>query len=270
MGREIVHTLRMTGMLARAALRSELAYRANFLMISAGLAYQGIGFAFIWVVLARFDSIAGWTLPEMALLYGIRLTSHGLWAIPFNRLIALDELVRGGEFDRFLIRPLNPLIQLMTSRFWLGTFGDLIGGIAILTTASALADVDWSPLAVGYLLAALLGGALVEASVQLAGAALTFRMLSTMALRGLLDSVFNTFGNYPVKIFGGVGQFLFTFVLPLAFVAYLPASVLLDRTGELHVAPAFAYAAPLAGTVTFTLAYLFWRRQLRAYQSSGH
>lgn len=265
-----MHTLAMTWALARAALRSELAYRANFLMISAGLIYQGVGFAFIWVVLARFDVIAGWTLGEIAFLYGVRLTAHGLWVVPFNRLVELDDLIKTAEFDRFLVRPLNPLIQLCTSRFWLGSFGDIIGGILILATATALVPVDWSPLAVGYLLLALIGGALLEASLQLAGAALTFRMLSTLALRHLLDSVFNTFGNYPLKMFGGVGQFLLTFVLPIAFVAYLPASVLLDRTDELHVAPALAYAAPCAGVLTFAAAYLFWRRQIRSYQSSGH
>lgn len=265
-----MHTLAMTWTLARAALRSELAYRANFLMVSAGLVYQCTGFAFIWVVLSRFDAIAGWTLAEITFLYGVRLTAHGLWVVPGNRLVRIDETVTSGEFDQFLVRPLNPLILLVTSRFWLGSFGDLVGGVVILAAATALVDVDWSPVAVGYLLLAVVGGALLEFSVQLAGAALTFRMLSTFALRMLLDSAFNMFGNYPLRIFGGVGQFLLTFVLPVAFVAYLPASVLLDRTGELHVAPALAYAAPVAGMLAFTLAYLFWRRQLRAYQSAGH
>lgn len=265
-----MHTIAMTWELAKAALRSELSYRANFLMVSAGLVYQGIGFAFIWVVLERFDVIAGWTLGEIAFLYGLRLTAHGLWVVPFNRLVDLDDVVRTGEFDRFLVRPLNPLIQLCTSKFWLGSFGDIVGGVLILAAATAMVDIDWSPPAVGYLLLAVVGGALLEASLQLAGAALTFRMLSTLALRHLLDSVFNTFGNYPLKIFGGVGQFLLTFVLPLAFVAYLPASVLLDRAADLHVAPALAYAAPCAGAITFAAAYRFWQRQLRSYQSSGH
>lgn len=265
-----MQTVAMTWELAKAAFRSEMAYRANFLMVSAGLAYQGIGFAFIWVVLDRFDVIAGWSLGEVAFLYGVRLTAHGLWVIPFNRLVELDDVVRTGEFDRFLVRPLNPLIQLCTSRFWFGSFGDLVGGVLILAVATAMTDIDWSAPAVGYLVLAVVGGGLLEASLQLAAAALTFRMLSTLSIRVLIDNIFNTFGNYPLKIFGGVGQFLLTFVLPLAFVAYLPASVLLDRTADLHVAPALAYTAPAIGALTFAASYLFWRRQLHAYQSSGH
>ena len=89
-------------------------------------------------------------------------------------------------------------------------------------------------------------------------------------LRLTLDEVFSTFGNYPLRIFGGVSQWLLTFVLPLAFVGYLPAKVLLQRTGELSIHQLFAYLAPLVGAVCFITAYWFWMRQMRNYQSSGH
>ena len=47
-------------------------------------------------------------------------------------------------------------------------------------------------------------------------------------------------------------------------------SKLLGRTGELSVHPALAYGAPLVGAAMFGVAYLFWRSQIRHYQSSGH
>jgi len=56
----------------------------------------------------------------------------------------------------------------------------------------------------------------------------------------------------------------------VAFIAYLPATVLLGRTGELAVHPLFAYVAPLVGVLVFSLAYAFWKGELRHYQSSGH
>lgn len=264
-------TLSICWALLVAALRSELQYRANFLvMIVTGIVWQVTGFVFIWVVLSKFEALAGWTLGEVAFLYGLRLTAHGLWLIPFNRLIEFDWLVRLGEFDRYLVRPLNPLLQLITSRVRIGGLGDLMGGIVILAAAGARAAVDWSPLAVGYLLLALLGGAMVEASLQLAVAAFSFRLLQTMGLRLMIDDVFSKFGGYPLPIFGSTMQFLLTFVLPLAFVAYLPATVLLDRTDELRISPLFAYLVPVVGAICFTAAYLFWQWETRNYQSSGH
>lgn len=257
--------------LAKAGLRGQMEYRVNFLVgVLAGVVWQITGFFTIWVILSRFQSIGGWTLGEIAFLYGLRLTAHGLWVIPFSRLIEMDYMVREGEFDRYLIRPLNPMLQLVTSRIRLPALGDLAGGVVLLGVASTRAGINWSPLAIVYLILVLIGGALAEAALQVGCTALSFRFLDTSGLRFLIDDVFNTFGGYPLRIFGGFVQFLLTWALPLAFVAYLPATVLLGRTGELRISPVFAYLAPAVGVVWFVAAYRFWVRQSRHYQSSGH
>jgi ABC-2 type transport system permease protein len=67
-----------------------------------------------------------------------------------------------------------------------------------------------------------------------------------------------------------MSQFLLTFGLPLAFMAYFPSTVLLGRTGELSVPPALAYAAPFVGVGWTVLAVCVFRYALRSYQSSGH
>jgi ABC-2 type transport system permease protein len=117
---------------------------------------------------------------------------------------------------------------------------------------------------------AMIGGALIETALKLIAASLAFRALNTDALGEFIDKFFATFGNYPLRIYGNVLQVAFTVLLPLAFVAYFPAAVLLNRTGELIVPPLVAYLAPLAGVLWFTLAYLFFSHELRHYQSAGH
>lgn len=254
-----------------AALRAQGQYRANLLLMACGgLAYQGVGFIFVWVVIDRFGAIGGWSLAEVAFLYGLRLTAHGVFVWFLNQMMVVDQVVREGEFDRYLVRPVNPLVQLMTRGVQLTVVGDLIGGIGLLVAAAAMIDIDWSAGAVAFLVLAILGGGLVEGACQLIAGSLSFRILSTNSLRFSLDDMFNTFGGYPLKIFPVVARFGLTFVLPLAFVAYLPSTVLLDRTDELSVSPWFAYCAPLAGAVLMFLAYRFWRFQSRYYSSSGH
>jgi ABC-2 type transport system permease protein len=266
-----VRTLRLYGTLVGAGLRAETQYRGNLLvMLLAGMAYQGLGLAFVWVVVDRFGAIGTWTLDEVFFLYALRLTAHGLWVVPFSQLNQLDLIVREGEFDRFLVRPLNPLVQVLTRRVGLMQAGDLVGGLLLLAYATTRVDIDWSPVSVGFLLLTVIGGALVEVAIQLGLSGLTFRLLSTRMLRIQVDIVFGTFGNYPLKIFPSVARFVFTFMLPMAFVAYFPASVLLDRTGELAVPAWVAYSSPLVGAMLFTIAYLFWSRQTSHYTSSGH
>jgi ABC-2 type transport system permease protein len=266
-----VRTLRLYAALTFAAIRAQTQYRGNLLlMVVGGFAFQAVGIAFIWIVIDRFGAIGGWSLAEIVFLYALRLCAHGLWLCFFNQIVFVDQVIREGEFDRYLVRPLNPLVQLFSRGFALTTFGDLAGGVALLAVASTLLDVDWSPLAILYMVLAIIGGALVEASVQLFLGSLGFRLLSTGGIRFVGDDLFGTFGPYPLKIFPAAVQFGLTFVVPLAFVAYLPAAVLLGRTGELAVPALVAYLAPLLGAVLIVLAYRFWRYQSRFYTSTGH
>jgi ABC-2 type transport system permease protein len=178
--------------------------------------------------------------------------------------------VQRGDFGRYLIRPVGTLTQHLTNRTNLQTLGDVVGGAGVLAAASAIVPVDWSPLAVLYLVAAIGGGAMTECSLQLLLSSLTFRMLSTRSLRlDFIDNVMNGFGSYPLRIFPPAIRFSLTFGLPLAFVAYFPATVLLHRTGELYVAPWLAAVAPVAGPLLFTIAYKTWYSQLKHYKSSG-
>jgi ABC-2 type transport system permease protein len=264
-------TLGITFSMWIASVRSELQYRANFLiMILMGIVYQCTGFAFIWVVLARFQALAGWTLGEVAFLYGLRLTMHALNGALTGGLYSLEWKVRQGEFDRYLVRPLAPLLQLLCERVHVSIVGDLIGGLALFAAAASLVAVNWTPLALLYLALALIGGALVELALRVLFSALSFRFLSANAFMFVLDTVFSNFSNYPLRIFGNVLEFLLTFGVPLAFMAYFPAVVLLGRTGELQVNPIFAYGAPLAGVVWLFVALRFFHYEMRNYQSAGH
>ncbi|MEV0972184.1 ABC transporter permease [Microtetraspora glauca] len=263
---EIARALRLYWVLQRATMRGALQYRLNTVIsVVTGAVYQGSGFAFVWVVMHTFPSMGGWSLREIAFLYGLRLTAHALCMLPLSSLIGLEWLVREGELDRVLLRPLNPLVQVMTKRMGMGQVGDLLTGVVLLIVAAP----PWNLAMIGFCVPAVVGGALVEASFHLSLSSLSLRMLDTRALRGFLDDVFSKFGSYPMSVFGGVTQWVLTFVLPVAFVAYMPASVLLDKTGSLNVPALVAYGSPLLGVALFALAYRVWERQLRHYQSSG-
>lgn len=84
----LLRQLRLYGVLVRASMRAQGQYRANLVIeIIGAIAYQGAGFAFVWVVVDRFGEIGGWGLPELALLYGMRLGSHGVFTFFFAQLV---------------------------------------------------------------------------------------------------------------------------------------------------------------------------------------
>ena len=254
-----------------AGLRGSLQYRTDtFIVIVMALAFQATGFAFAWVVLSRFESLAGWTLGQVAFLYGLRLIVHAVAGVLTGPVFGLQDQVRSGEFDRYLVRPLSPLVSFLTQSAQISILGDLLGGLAIFLWANQLVGIAWTPLAILYLAFAIAGGALAESAVRILIGALSFKFLASQSLQYLADSVFSNFANYPLTIFGGVLRAMFTVVVPLAFVAYVPATVFLDRTADLQVSPWLAYAAPLVGVIWIMAATRVFGRELRHYQSAGH
>ncbi len=256
--------------LQQAAWRNTFAYRASlWTLVLGSVALQGTQLLFIGVLLHQFGVINGWTTPEIALLYGLRLSAHGVCTTTFGQHSRLDGLLRNGEYDRFLLRPANPFVQLITWRFNLGTVGDLALGLGILITAAQLVVIDWTIGRVLLAVLAVIGGGLVEAGVMILISGLAFRLRTTWSAKVTVDTMFTDFGAYPLPIFGPAGVFALTFAIPLAFIAYLPCTVILARTSELLVPTWLAVIAPLAGPVLLVCGYAFFTRQSRAYDSPG-
>ena len=256
--------------LVTASIRGQMQYRLNFLIdVGFGLVYQGVGFLFIWIVVGQFEALGGWGLAEITLLYGMRLTSHGLWVVSFSRMYAIDRIVRQGEWDRFLLRPMPVVAQLMFTQLRIASLGDLLGGVVLLTAALAQIEVDWTPAKVALLVAAVIGGAMLDGAFQMGPASLTFRTLESRSFRFLFDDMFNLFGGYPTSIFRPVPKAILTWVVPIAWVAWVPATVILDRTDELPFPAWVAWCSPLLGVAAISVAAWLFLRESRHYQSSG-
>jgi ABC-2 type transport system permease protein len=256
--------------LVRAGLREEMQFRANFLIeVAFGLIYRTLGFAFIWVVLGKFQAIGGWTLQEVTLLYGIQLMGHALWALSFSRIINVPGMVQLGEFDTMLIRPMPIGLQFMFGGFRIAVLGDVIGAVVLLTVGLRTAEIDWSPAKAVFLVLAVIGSGLVRGAVELAGCAFSFRTLVGGWAGYATDVLFGQFAAYPLDIFTQRLRNFLTFVIPVAFVAWVPACVLLERTEVLPFPAWVAWCTPLLGVVLMAIAWWLFLRESRQYQSSG-
>ncbi len=232
--------------------------------------YEAMSLAFVGVIVHAFGSIGGWSLAEVAFVYGIRAMGHALHGLVSGQLWSTDLVVRQGEFDRYLVRPVNPLIQLLTRSFQVTAVGDIIFGVAVLAVTAVATSISWSIGSVAYLLAAVVGSALVESAVMLATASLSFRLFAATSIARVADNIFVTFGPYPLSVLPRAVSYLLTFVLPLAFAAFFPAAILLGRTDDLFVPEWLAAASPAVGAVLYVGAVALFHRQMRYYSSPGH
>lgn len=257
--------------LLRLAWRTQLQYRANFLTIAlGGVALQGTQLLFISVLLAKFKIIDGWGFSEVAFLFSLRLAAHACYVVPFGSLFQTDVVVHEGEFDRYLLRPVNPFIQLITRQFPMMALGDALLGFGALIIFSITAPIDWNVGRVAFLLLAVVAGGLVEGGIQTFLCALSFKMTSTSSIRIFADNSITQFSGYPLTMFGRWGFYSLTFLFPMAFIAFLPATVLLGRAHETPLPIWFSYLSPVVGIGLFALGYVFFTKMMRYYSSPGN
>jgi ABC-2 type transport system permease protein len=99
----------------RINLLTMLEYRSNFIMWFAfTIIYHAVAIAALFVTMQQFPSMNGWSFREMFFLYALWMSGHELHNALFFNVVSVPEFVREGRFDRFLVRPLDTLFQVLT------------------------------------------------------------------------------------------------------------------------------------------------------------
>jgi ABC-2 type transport system permease protein len=252
------------------SVRARMEYRVDFAVwLLFGLMFQVAGLAFVWVVVAHFGGIGGWTLDEVSFIVGIRLIAHAFFEASFGNLTQVGWMIREGWMDRILVRPVSPLLQVLLFEFRANGIGDLAVGVIAFAKGASGVDVTWTPLAIVYVVLVLAGSTLLEAGLMLGIAALSFRIVRADSLTWWADDLGNSFANYPISVFPFAAQFLLTWIVPIAFLGFFPAAALLGRAEDVPFSPLLAYGAPLAGVAVFLIALAGWRSGIRHHRSTG-
>lgn len=246
--------------------RAELEYRADFVMsILIGVTWQTSIIVFAAVLLGSFPGMADWPRHTVLLIAAMRMLSHGLFAFLFDRNDHLPTLIQDGQLEAFLLRPMPVYRQVQLATFPTNALGDLLVGTSMFAWAVSVIDLRWSPARIGYLAAGIVGGTLVEAAISTTLASFLLRFPATSAWHTWIEELLGTFGNYPLNFLPRLVTGAFTFILPLAFIAYFPAAVLTGHTHGLNVPTAVAAAAPLIGLAAFIGSRLLWNARLQRY-----
>ncbi|MFJ9526644.1 ABC transporter permease [Streptomyces cyaneofuscatus] len=266
----LLEGVRAYGLIVGMWVRSTMAYRASFVMTTFGnLAATAFDFLTIVLMFTHVDALGGYTLPEVALLYGVSATAFGLCDLLLGSMERLGRRVRDGTLDTLLVRPVPVLAQVAADRFALRRIGRILQGLAVLVYALATLDIAWTPLKVAMLPVMVISGAAVFGAVFVAGAAFQFVAQDASQVQSAFTYGGATLLQYPPTIFAKDLVRGVTFVVPLAFVSWLPTLYVLDRDYPLDLPQWVAFLAPVVAVAVGALAGLAWRAALRTYRSTG-
>ncbi|WP_392670837.1 ABC transporter permease [Streptomyces sp. LN785] len=267
----LVEGVRAYGLIVAMWLRSTMAYRASFVMTAFGnFAATGFDFVAILLMFAHVDALGGYTLPEIALLYGAAATSFGLADLALGSMDRLGRRVRDGTLDTLLVRPVPVLAQVAADRFALRRLGRITQGLLVLGYGLVVLDIAWTPLKVVMIPLMLLSGAAIFGAVFVCGAAFQFFAQDAAEVQNSFTYGGNALLQYPPTVFAKDLVRGVTFVVPLAFVNWLPALYVLGREYPLGLPEWVAFLPPVVAGVCWALAGAAWRAGLRSYRSTGN
>ncbi|MET8896376.1 ABC transporter permease [Streptomyces albogriseolus] len=266
----VLEGLRAYRMIAGMWVRSGMTYRVSFVVTLFGnLVMTGMDFVGILLMFSQVDSLAGWSLPEVAFLYAASVTSFGLAHLAAGSMPQLGSRIRDGSFDVLLVRPVPVLAQVGGDRFSLRRLGRTAQGGAVLGWALVAADIDWTVSKALLVPLMVVSGAAIFVAVFVAGAAFQIYAQDAAEVQNAFTYGGTTMLQYPPAVFGKDLVRGVTFVLPLAFVNWVPAAHVLGRPYPLALPGWTAFVSPLVAAGCCALAGLAWRTGLRSYRSVG-
>lgn len=257
-------------MLVAARVRAQLGYRRSFTADLLGqLLFVGLDLVELVGVLGRAPSVGGLGFRELFLVFALAQLAFALGALVLGQLDEVSDRVRAGTVDVVLVRPMSALVQIATDDIALRRVGRLVVAAVVLPVALAGSGIEWTAARVALAAATPLCGAAVFASLFVVAGAISFFLLDGREFGNAFTYGGNYLAQWPVGLLPTALSRLFTFVLPAAFVAYLPALALLGRTGLAPVPAWLCWCPPLGTAVAALLAVLAWRAALRRYTGGG-
>jgi ABC-2 type transport system permease protein len=265
--------LLLYGRLVSVQIRSKLQYRVSFLFNLAGTIFStSIAFAALALVFQRFDHIVGWTLVQVAFLYGTIETSFGVMDLVFSGFdpsVFAPQMVQRGGFDRLLLRPVNVTLQVLGSDVAVRHLGKCVQGLVILGIALAMNDVRWTPAKIAYLPLVMASLVCFFGGLFIAGSTITFWTVQRIEAVNILTYGGHEMMSYPMHIYAKGLRYFFTYIIPAIFLNYYPALYFLDKPDPLGMPSIAPFLSPVVGFGTLALALAFWRFGIRRYTSTG-
>lgn len=267
---ELGSDVRVALRIAALRLRGQMQYRSSFAMqIVGNFIVNFAEIIVLWSLFQHFEDLGGWTLEEVIFLHGLSMVMFSLGDTVANGVQTVPELIRDGNFDRTLVRPMSSYIQAMVNEVSLRHFGLLGQGILLLGIGMATVATDWTFPKIAYMTVVILSGMALFAALFTVEAIVSFWTVNSIEAVNAFTYGGSDLGQYPLHIFRQSMRFLFLWVIPVGFMTYYPSLYFLDKTDPLGL-PQFArFVAPVSAIVFCLVIGKGWSFAIRHYRSTG-
>lgn len=247
-------------------LKSKMSYRADFIISLLGILFFNIsGFVSFWIIFKNVPSLLGWSYHEMLFLYSFSLIALTPVQCFFDNHWNLRGHIFSGDFIKYCFKPMNLFFYYVSEVFDVKGIGQFCVGVIVMAYAWNHLHLAISFFIVLKLIIALFSASLFMIAIMNFAAGSSFFIINGSYFIMTLANKFKDYARYPVSIFNGVVKFIFTFIIPIAFMAYYPSLEFLTTKS----AGVLTYITPFFGLLFFYLSYKFWMVGAKKYSGTG-
>ncbi|MBU2591954.1 ABC-2 family transporter protein [Patescibacteria group bacterium] len=246
---------------ARMIWLRQLAYRFNSFFSSLGSIFWLAGSLLtLNLIFGKVHSLAGWDWQSMLVLYGVYNLWWGIMVAFFNGGLAISSRVRMGSLDKIMLWP-GKVFFYASMKFEPELLTHFLFGLIVLIAALIRSGLSISISNLGPFIILMINSWLLIFFISVIFGATAFWFIENSHLTNLFW-VWESLAKYPRQFFIHYKLLYLAVytILPVVFIAVVPAEVLLSRSNWFLVAGSF-----LVTLIAAFLAKTIWRLGLKRY-----
>lgn len=260
---------RLYGAFIRFSLAGELAFRGNFLAkIAVEILWLSIMLIFYRTIFSKTSVVAGWSEAEYLFFVGCYFALEGVIETLFlSNCMNFAELVRTGELDFYLLKPIDEQFLISCKDFDWSTAPNVLLGCGVMILAFWSGGWPFEPARFALFLLMFICGVGLAYSFLLMLTSTSVWLTRNQSLMELWW-LFTSLMRYPREIFlkswAAPLGFFFSFLVPVMLVVSIPAGTMVKL-----LEPGLCLFALAVTAALMVLSRRVLRYSLRRYRSAS-
>ena len=246
------------------ALQETFVNRASNVLFMLGKFIRlGMSLLFLFLIRENVETFAGYSNDQMVVFFLTYQILDTITQIIYRGVYIFSNLVRSGEFDFILTKPINPLFRALTGKPDINDFVFLFPNVAITIYILSFLNIQYSLLSILWFIALMVNSFLIVTALHIV--VLVVGILTTE-----VDGVIwiyrdlNHMGRFPVTIYMEPLRFILFFLVPIGMMITIPTEVFLGLTPSYSLPLVF-----LVGIGSLLTSLKLWQLALKKYSSTG-
>lgn len=246
------------------ALQETFVNRASNLLFMLGKVIRlAMSLLFLFLIRENVTMFGGYTSDQLVVFFLTYQLIDLLAQIAYRGVYVFSNLVRSGEFDFLLTKPINPLFRALTGKPDINDFIFLFPNLLVSFYILTLLDLHITVWSVVWFIILLINAFFIATALHIL--VLVVGILTTE-----VDGVIwiyrdlSHMGRFPITIYMEPLRFILFFFIPIGMMITIPTEILLGLSPSHSLFWAF-----LVGIGSLMLSLRAWNWALKQYSSTG-